>query len=97
MPSLGSRRFICGIIAKGKLDEDGTGSEMDTGDFDTILIPSIDKGRYGFDRQKCAHASAKPLEMRQHSRQVFCRLNTFLLRQNCLHLPVMDIRVLFVF
>ena len=61
------------------------------------MIPSIDKGRYGFDGQKYAHASAKPLEMCQHPRQDFARLNTFLLRQNCLHLPVVDIRVIFDF
>lgn len=41
MPSLGSRRFICGIIAKGKLDEDGTRSEIDTGDFDTFASQYI--------------------------------------------------------
>ena len=28
-------------------------------------IPSIDKGRHGFDGQKCAHTSSKPLTIQQ--------------------------------
>ncbi|WP_337593958.1 hypothetical protein [Vescimonas sp.] len=28
-------------------------------------IPSIDKGRHGFDGQKCAHTASRPLEIRQ--------------------------------
>ena len=28
-------------------------------------IPSIDKGRHGFDGQKCAHTASNPLAIRQ--------------------------------
>ena len=28
-------------------------------------LPSIDKGRHGFDGQKCAHTASSPLEIRQ--------------------------------
>ena len=48
-----------------------------------ISIPSLDKGKRGFDRRKCAHTSSSPLTIRQYSLRVFSRLNTFPLRQNC--------------
>ena len=31
----------------------------------TIVVPSIDKGRHGFDGQKCAHTASNPLTIRQ--------------------------------
>ena len=47
------------------------------------MVPSIDKGRHGFDGQKCAHTASSPLTIRQYSLRVFPCLDTFLLRQNC--------------
>jgi len=47
------------------------------------LLPSIDKGRHGFDGQKCPHTASSPLRIRQYSLRVFPCLGTFLLRQNC--------------
>ena len=32
---------------------------------DHSLIPSIDKGKHGFDGQKCAHTASSPLAIRQ--------------------------------
>ena len=29
------------------------------------ILPSIDKGRHGFDGQKCAHTASSPLAIRQ--------------------------------
>ena len=49
----------------------------------TALLPSIDKGRHGFDGQKCPHTASSPLRIRQYSLRVFPCLGTFLLRQNC--------------
>ena len=46
-------------------------------------LPSINKGRYGFDRQKCPHTASSPLRIRQYSLRVFPCLGSFLLRQNC--------------
>ena len=46
-------------------------------------VPSIDKGRHGFDGQKCAHTASSPLTIRQYSLRAFPCLDTFLLRQNC--------------
>ena len=60
-------------------------------------VPSIDRGRLGFDGQKCAHTASSPLTIRQYSLRAFPRLDTFLLRQNCPHLPAMDLRVIFGF
>ena len=48
-----------------------------------ILVPSLGKGKHGFDGRKCAHTSSSPLTIRQYSLRVFSRLNTFPLRQNC--------------
>ena len=47
------------------------------------MIPSINKGRHGFDGQKCPHTASSPLRIRQYSLRVFPCLVTFLLRQNC--------------
>ena len=46
-------------------------------------LPSIGKGRHGFDGQKCPHTASSPLGIRQYSLRVFPCLGTFLLRQNC--------------
>ena len=47
------------------------------------ILVSVDKGKHGFDGQKCVHTSSKPLTIRQYSPRPFHRLATFLLRQNC--------------
>ena len=57
----------------------------------------MDKGKHGFDGQKCAHASSKPLAIQAYALRAFPRLDPFLLRQNCPHLSAMDIRVIFDF
>ena len=31
----------------------------------TIVVPSLDKGRHGFDGQKCAHTASSPLTIRK--------------------------------
>ena len=49
----------------------------------TIVVPSLDKGRHGFDGQKWAHTSSSPLTIRQYPLRAFPCLDTFLLRQNC--------------
>ena len=49
----------------------------------SALVPSINKGRHGFDGQKCPHTASSPLRIRQYSLRVFPCLVTFLLRQNC--------------
>ena len=64
--------------------------------FPQKIIPSLDKGRHGFDGQKWAHTSSSPLTIRQYFLRAFPCLDTFLLRQNCLHLTGMDFRVIFV-
>ena len=46
-------------------------------------LVSVDKGKHGFDGQKCAHTSSKSLTIQQNSLRPFHRLATFLLRQNC--------------
>lgn len=43
----------------------------------------MDKGKHGFDGQKCAHASSKPLAIQAYALRAFPRLDPFLLRQNC--------------
>ena len=63
----------------------------------TIVVPSLDKGRHGFDGQKCAHTASSPLTIRQYSLRAFPCLDTFLLRQNCPHLAAMYFRVIFAF
>ena len=60
-------------------------------------VPSLDKGRHGFDGQKWAHTSSSPLTIRQYPLRAFPCLDTFLLRQNCLHLTGMDLRAVFGF
>ena len=62
-----------------------------------LPIPSVDKGRHGFDGQKYAHTASSPLTIRQYSLRAFPCLDAFLLRQNCPHLPAMDIRAIFGF
>lgn len=49
----------------------------------TKKITSMDKGKHGFDGQKCAHASSKPLAIQAYALRAFPRLDPFLLRQNC--------------
>ena len=48
-----------------------------------FILPSINKGRHGFDGQKCPYTASSPLRIRQYSLRVFPCLVTFLLRQNC--------------
>ena len=50
----------------------------------------MDKGKHGFDGQKCAHASSKPLAIQAYALRAFPRLDPFLLRQNCVA-PASDV------
>ena len=61
------------------------------------MVPSLDKGKRGFDRRKCAHTSSSPLTIRQYSLRVFSRLNTFPLWQNCFAPDSDGFSVIFVF
>ena len=60
----------------------------------TIVVPSLDKGRHGFDGQKCV----KPLD---NTASILC--GSFLVwthfcsGKTASHLPAMDFRVIFVF
>ena len=56
----------------------------------TIVVPSLDKGRHGFDGQKCAHTASSPLTIRQVWTH-FCSDKT------APHLPAMYFRVIFGF
>ena len=47
------------------------------------MVPSIDKGTYGFDGHKYVHTSLSPLAIRQYALRAFPCLAAFLLRQNC--------------
>ena len=62
------------------------------------LIPSIDKGRHGFDGQKCAHTASSPLD---NTVSILC--GSFLVwthfcsGKTAPHLPAMYFRVIFGF
>ena len=47
-------------------------------------VPSVDKGRYGFDGQKCAHTASRPLEIRQVFPAGLSLSGRISARQNCL-------------
>ena len=47
-------------------------------------VPSVDKGRYGFDGQKCAHTASRPLEIRQVFPAGLSLSGHISARQNCL-------------
>ena len=46
-------------------------------------LPSINKGRHGFDGQKCPHTASSPLRIRHFPAGLSLSGCTFLLRQNC--------------
>ena len=61
-------------------------------------IPSIDKGRHGFDGQKYAHIASIPLTIQQvFSSGLSLSVRIWSSGKTALHLSVMNFRVIFVF
>ena len=61
----------------------------------TIIVPSVDKGRRGFDGQKCAHTASSPLEIRQVFPAGFSLSGHISARQNCFAPAAMDFQAIF--
>ena len=51
--------------------------------YNKISLPSVDKGRHGFDGQKCAHTASIPLEIRQVFHAGLSLPEHISARQNC--------------
>ena len=85
--------FSNGLRRVARVDENGNSDY-----FYVRKLPSVNKGRHGFDGQKYAHIASIPLTIQQvFSSGLSLSVRIWSSGKTALHLSVMNFRVIFVF